>query len=491
MIPARRSYAFGNPTMPSRLFSFAAFVVLLFSVAAPAFAQFKVGAYAMDVTPQPQMFPISANGGMSDNICKRAHDPLHARCLVLDDGQMKVVLAVVDSCMIPRELLDSAKDQAEKRTGIPARQMLISATHAHSCPTLGGVFQSDPDPVYSKYLATKIAEGIEQAYKNLSPAQIAIGAGHNDKQIFNRRWLLKEPDSQSNPFGKLDRKRMNPGNNNPLVSRSTGTVDPAVHFISAKSVDGRPLAFFATYGLHYVGGVSGGELSGDYFAVFAAEMAKRLKVEPGEGKPAFVGAMHNGTSGDVNNVDFSLTKLPAYGPYERMQEVAASVADSAIQGLEKAAYKSTAPLAMKEVELTCKVRKPSAEDVAAAKQQLEAIGPGPYGNMKDVYARETIKLADYPETVTFKLQAVRIGDSAIVTIPCETFAAIGLEIKKRSPIKNTWTISLANGYNGYLPTPEEHDAAGYETWRARSSYLEENASVQIVDALVKMLDEIK
>jgi neutral ceramidase len=477
--------------MLSRLLSALAFVVLLFSAIGPASAQLKAGAYAIDVTPEPQMFPISANGGMGDNICKRAHDPLHARCLVLDDGKMKVVLAVVDSCMIPRELLDSAKDQAEKRTGIPAKQMLISATHAHSCPTLGGVFQSEPDPVYSKYLAAKIAEGIDQANKNLTPAQIAIGAGHNDKQIFNRRWILKEPDSQSNPFGKLDKKRMNPGNNNPLVSRSTGTIDPAVHFISAKSIDGRPLAFFATYGLHYVGGVSGGELSGDYFAAFAAEMGKRLKAEPAEGKPSFVAAMHNGTSGDVNNVDFSQLKLPSYGPYERMQEVAASVAESATQAVEKAAYTKTAALAMKEIELTCKVRKPTAAEVADAKTQLEAVGSGPYGNMKDVYARETIKLADYPETVTFKLQAVRIGDSAIVTTPCETFTAIGLEIKKRSPIKNTWTISLANGYNGYLPTPEEHDAAGYETWRARSSYLEETASVKIVDALVRMLDEIK
>ena len=60
--------------------------------------------------------------------------------------------------------------------------------------------------------------------------------------------------------------------------------------------------------------------------------------------------------------------------------------------------------------------------------------------------------------------------------PCETFVEIGLEIKKQSPLKPTFTIELANGYNGYLPTPEQHKLGGYETWRARSSYLEVDAA---------------
>ena len=58
------------------------------------------------------------------------------------------------------------------------------------------------------------------------------------------------------------------------------------------------------------------------------------------------------------------------------------------------------------------------------------------------------------------------------------FVEIGLEIKKKSPLKPTFTIELANGYNGYLPTPEQHELGGYETWRARSSYLEVDAVAQ-------------
>src|SRR5204862_7710685 len=125
----------------------------------------RAGAFAQDVTPTH--FPVSVNGGMSDRKATAAQDPLHARCLVLDDGTTKLALVVVDSCMIPRELIDAAKALAAQKTGIPAANMLVSATHTHSAPTVAGVFQSDPDAGYAKYLTGKIAEGIEKAHANL------------------------------------------------------------------------------------------------------------------------------------------------------------------------------------------------------------------------------------------------------------------------------------------------------------------------------------
>ena len=75
-------------------------------------------------------------------------------------------------------------------------------------------------------------------------------------------------------------------------------------------------------------------------------------------------------------------------------------------------------------------------------------------------------------------------------IPCEVFTEIGLEIKKASPLPNTFTIELANGYNGYLPTPAQHALGGYETWRARSSYLEEDASPKVVTAVKELLASV-
>ena len=452
--------------------------------------ELKAGAFAMDVTPLK--FPISMNGNMQDAPAKRAADPLHARCLVLDDGQTRIAFVVVDNCVIRRELMDDAKQRASKLTGIPTERMLISATHAHSCPTVTGAFQSEPVDEYVEFLTDRIAAGIKQANDNLAPARVAWGVGRDETQVFNRRWLLKEPTNETNPYGLIDKARMNPGYNNPKVSKSVGPVDPEVSFLSVQSLDGRPRAFLANYSLHYVGG-TGGDLSADYFGAFAERIGQLLKANgpsSGEKQSAFVGIMSNGTSADVNNVNFGLTMPPKFESFEKLKLVANSVATAALAAHDKSEYRSAMTIAMRETEIELKVRKPSADDIAAAKERLSKAGEFPYKTMPDIYARETLKLTEYPDTVKLKIQAIRIGDLGIVAIPAEVFTEIGLEIKRRSPLKPTFTISLANGWNGYLPTPQQHELAGYETWRARSSYLEVGASPKIVEAVMKLLDEV-
>ena len=94
----------------------------------------RAGAFAQDITPPK--FPISVNGNMSDHQATAAHDPLYARCIVLKNSETSLVFVVCDSCAIPRMLMDKAKVLAAAQTGIPASNMLISATHAHSCPTV-------------------------------------------------------------------------------------------------------------------------------------------------------------------------------------------------------------------------------------------------------------------------------------------------------------------------------------------------------------------
>src|SRR5262245_55160771 len=220
----------------------------------------------MDITPEK--FPISVNGGMQDRLAKGAHDPLHARCLVLDDGTTKIAIVVCDSCMIPREIFDEAKRLASKSTGIPADHMLMSATHAHTAPTVTGVFQSDPDADYVKELPGLIAKGVEKAHANRAPAKIGWGVGLEPKQVFNRRWKMKPGTIAADPFGgTTDQVKMNPGYMANGLLEPAGPVDPEVSILSVQTRDGKPLALLANYSLHYVGGVE--PLSADYFGVFA------------------------------------------------------------------------------------------------------------------------------------------------------------------------------------------------------------------------------
>src|SRR5262245_35130433 len=103
---------------------------------------FRAGAATSNITPP---LGVSLNGGMSDRAADYIHDELHARCLVLDDGQTKLAIVVCDSCMLPQSLLNDAKHLAHSHTGIALDHILISATHTHSAPTVTGVFQSEPN----------------------------------------------------------------------------------------------------------------------------------------------------------------------------------------------------------------------------------------------------------------------------------------------------------------------------------------------------------
>src|SRR5947208_1821014 len=76
----------------------------------------RAGAAAVVVTPEK--FPVLVNGMFTERQATRAHDPLYCRCLVLDDGHTTLALAVVDSCMMPREFLDRTKELASSAAGI-------------------------------------------------------------------------------------------------------------------------------------------------------------------------------------------------------------------------------------------------------------------------------------------------------------------------------------------------------------------------------------
>ena len=443
------------------------------------------GAYAMDITPLT--FPIESAGSMGPRKAEQAHDPLHARCLVLNSGGTQIAFAICDHCMIPREIFDTAKRRASKETGIPESNILCSATHTHTGVTVTPTFQSTVETEYCDFLTNRIAEGIIEAHKRMQPAKIGWAVGNNPRQVFNRRWYMRAGFTLSDPFDRgSDRVRMNPPAANTKLLKPAGPVDPEVPVVSVQSLSGEPIAILSNYSLHYVGGVPGASLSADYFGEFANQMNRLLDIPRDSG---FVAMMSNGTSGDINNINFfeGGERKP---PFEQIRYVATDVAESAFKAYERIEYSHDATISVIERELTLGVRKPTDEELAHAKTLLQEAGEGPYRDRRLIYANETVDLSEYPDSVDVKLQAIRIGNLAIVTTPCETFVETGLAIKKESPFRPTFTIELANGYNGYLPTDEQHSLGGYETWRAKSSYLAVDSEAKIRSTLLEMLDEL-
>ena len=106
-----------------------------------------------------------------------------------------------------------------------------------------------------------------------------------------------------------------------------------------------------------------------------------------------------------------------------------------------------------------------------------------------IYAGRVEKLAQARNPALAPLQCFRIGDIGIGTSPCETFAEMGLEFKKRSPFAHSFMVELNHAYMGYLPTPRHFALGGYETWAGTNS-LEPQASVKMLDALLEMAGEL-
>lgn len=241
---------------------------LLFSVSLQA-AEFRAGAATSNITPE---LGSSINGGFQDGKALVIHDELHARCLALDDGQTKLVFVVADSCVIGRGIFDEAKKRVNEATGLPMENMMMSATHSHSCGTLQAVGQSEPNPIYQRFVARRIADGVRRALNNLAPAKIGHGSASVPQQVFNRRWKMKSGSILPTPLGvTTDQVKTNPGINNPNLVEPAGPTDPEVSFISVQSAEGKPIALLANYSLHYVGGVGPGHISADYFGAFAGK----------------------------------------------------------------------------------------------------------------------------------------------------------------------------------------------------------------------------
>ncbi|MFQ5811509.1 MAG: neutral/alkaline non-lysosomal ceramidase N-terminal domain-containing protein, partial [Armatimonadota bacterium] len=396
-----------------------------------------------------------------------------------DDGRSRVAIVVVDVTMVKAEVFDRAKALAHERTGIPTEHMLMAATHTHAAPRMMGDPGTDLDREYYELFCQGIADAVEAAVEKLAPAMIGWDSVQVPQFTENRRWFVKPGAMPANPFGQTTDQVLMYGNRKGIGVKPSGPVDPELSVVSVRHADGRPLAVLANYSVHYVGGYGQRTVSSDYFGCFAEKVEALLAGENSEA--SVVGIMSNGTSGDTAGVG---------GGYPKMAAMAEVLAGEAAEVCRLAAHHDAVPLVMRQSELQLGVRRPDdarLEWARAATSKPLAKGEHPWRN---IYAREALLLSEYPPTVSLQLQALGIGDLGIVAIPCEVFAATGLALKQESPVQPVFTMALANGHQGYLPTPEAHGLGGYETWPARSSCLEVDAEPKIRAQALELLQDV-
>ncbi len=446
----------------------------------------RAGAAAVDISPK--QFPVNMPGGFSANMAENVHDPLFARALVLADDQTELALVVVDNLGIARQVADEARAIIVDRCGIPSHRVMVSATHTHSAPASNVQDGPEASVAYRTQVIEGIAEAVVQAHQALRPAAVGAAVHPLPDEVFNRRWFLKPEKMPLNPFGQMDQVRMNPGTSADVLDRPAGPTDPDVTVLSVQDARARrPLALLANYSLHYVGGTPRGQVSADYFGEFVRLMPHRLRAGDD-----FVAMLANGASGDINNIPFLVTRPPR-APYEQIRIVARNTADAAWYAWRTIdQHHAQVPLGMIQREITLHHRRPTPDQIEYANQVLaitEEEQRAELPRLAEAYARRTLSLAEAEPTLDIHLQAVRIGDFAICAIPFETLVEIGLDLKARSPFSQTMVLGVTNGYHGYLPTPEQHELGGYETWLG-TCRIQEDASVIITDHLLEMLAEL-
>ena len=453
--------------------------------------QLRVGTACVDVSPT--VTPFQLRSGKSNFV----HDPLHVRAVAFECGEGRAVICLIDAIGIGREMSDIAKSRASEKTGWKAEDMLICATHTHTAPK-GGEGMPGRE-AYEQLKYEKLEEAIVQAIQSMEPARVGFSSEDEPSEVRNRRWFLQPGTMPPNPLGEQDQVKTN-ANRNHLV-KPAGPIDPEICVIDVRTNRHKPLALIANYALHYVGGVpkkvdeNGREVgmaSADYFGEFSRIMPYRLG---GVNPPAnFVAMMTNGASGDINNLVFTGSRAPR-SPFEQIRIVASKTADASWRAVRKIQNYDTKPLiATRQREVNLPYREPDEREISLAKdlltrtrQEREAIN-----SRTTSVATRVIEYAnpEHPRTEPVLIQAFRIGDQAIVSMPFEVLVEIGLEIKKKSPFEHTFLIELANGGYGYLPPPNQHKLGGYETWLGTCRFQPQSSEI-LIKHLLEMLQELK
>jgi neutral ceramidase len=405
----------------------------------------RAGTARVDITP-PLGLPL--RGWAARNArAKVAHEPLLAQALVVeDDAGGQAAIVAIDLPHVGRGLTEDVRARVLASTGIPARAVLLNASHTHSAPPLdlgNGVSWTPQDPEYARYAAILpelITGAIYGAFHARRPARVGSGSGRSPGISVNR-------------------------------VRHEDAVDDSMQVLRVDADDGSAIAVVCSFACH--GTCIGGHVP-DWNADFAAPV--RLTVE--RALPGVECLFVQGCAGDIAPWDFWMgNPSPRAHSYANRDELGECVGAEVVRvasgvdtagGQRVAAHSRMVPLRRRQlsweqaeldlIERSLRnQREPEypelwAEHVHTANSaqlfplQYQRGGVGMYQNMR----------ARTDEPLQAEVQVLGIGDAAIVANPFELFNGPGLEIRAQSPFGGaTFVLGYTNDYLGYLPRTED------------------------------------
>jgi hypothetical protein len=435
-------------------------VVLAMLVGEAAAEDLQAGFAAADITP-PIGYRMS--GYFNERLSTGTLDPLHAKAVVLQQGDVKAAIVICDLIGLQPSITGKARELAQQQTKIPADHICIAATHTHTAPLYAGALREhfhrkavekhgrDPQEEidYPELLANRIAQSIAAADKALQPVALSTGIGEENALSFNRRFHMKD--------GTVV---FNPGRQNPNIIRPAGPIDPDVGlalFRSAKTKE--PLGLLTIFALH-LDTTGGTKYSADYPYYLEQTLRGRL----GDGLHSLFGT---GTCGDINHIDVS--QPAAANPTKTEAErIGTALGQKVLATLDSLVLQSP-QLGVQRGTISVPKQKYSDEEIQRAGLRIDKVGTRDLSFLEQVEATKIMDLQLRPgEMIKLEVQVFRLSsDAAIVCLPGEVFVELGQAIKQSSPFKQTLVMELCNDTPAYIPTRKAFAEGSYETVNSR------------------------
>jgi hypothetical protein len=173
----------------------------------------RAGAAAVDITPSERVW-MGGYGFWRRS--EGVHDPLYARALVLEQGELQLALVALDVVGVQREDLLPLRQQLESE-GFDPRQLVIAATHNHSGPDTIGLWGLPPlysgrSAAYMRRLESGVLEALRRARAALRPAELAAGGVEIDPRgVLRARGRARAGGGRRRQRRDAGRARLSPG----------------------------------------------------------------------------------------------------------------------------------------------------------------------------------------------------------------------------------------------------------------------------------------
>ena len=394
-------------------------------------------------------------------------DDLDVTALVMKSEDTSALLISFTVCLIHDTLVKEISEKAAAIAGIPASNVIVSATHTHSGPPTtrfsGFTSFGDIDREYvNKIFMPKCLEAVKTAAANMKPVKVGIGTTHSTVGI-NRRQLLNDNTVilGNNPWDHYD---------------PTMTI---ISFVSAG--DKKPIANVIHVGAHCTAIGNTHEITRDWAGV----MVDRVEAQTGA-MTMFI----NGTLGDVAP---RMANSDSIGDLKLMKEVGGLAGIDAMRAFNTIKAYYDEPLQVVCGSLEVPFVPPIPQKDAAT--MLAACGE--WDRFKRTSLTTLLKMYDDgdpgPESLCYDQVLFRIGPVVLVPYPFEVSSEIGLRLRNYSPFAHTLTMSCTNGSHSYLPAQSQICRGGYEIdsfrW-FRPRQMPDNADFLLIEQNLKLIGQL-